>query len=134
MTQDEFITKILGKPWVNRSSTFDSVDCFGLIMLYYNHVLKINLPTVDGFIEKGDFVTCYDKGKTLWQEIDSPTENGIAFTCYRGETPIHVGLCIGHGYALHCRGSEKQHGKVEIHSLRAIERLYGRISYHKFTG
>ena len=134
MTQHDFITKILGVKWVNRASAFDAVDCFGVVMLYYKHVLNIDLPTVAGFIEKNSFVDCFDGEKKNWQEIKAPTENGILFTCYRGDVPMHVGLCIGGGYALHCRGSEKQHGKVEIHSLRAIKRLYGRLTYHKYTG
>ena len=134
MNQHEFIKKIRGKPWVNRASSFDAVDCFGLIMLYYKHVLSIDLPVVEGFAEKVNFLECYNKGKALWKEVDSPVENGIVFTCYRGDEPMHVGLCVGQGYALHSRGTEKQHGKVEIHSLRAIERLYGRMTYHKFIG
>lgn len=134
MNQKEFIKKVLGIPWVNRSSNFEAADCFGLIMLYYKHVLDIDLPVVDGFAENSEFLDCYNKGKTLWQEVKSPIENGIVFTCYRGDVPMHVGLCIGNGYALHSRGTEKSHGKVEVHSLRAIERLYGKMSYHKFIG
>lgn len=134
MTQNDFIKKILGKPWVNRASTFDAADCFGLIILYYKNVLDIDLPVVDGFAEKGNFLGCYNKGKILWQETKAPIENGIVFTCYRGDVPMHVGLCVGQGLALHSRGTEKQPGKVEIHSLRAISRLYGKMTYHKFIG
>ena len=134
MTQNEFIKRILGKPWVNRASSFESADCFGLVILYYKHVLNIDLPTVEGFSEKDDFVSCYNKGKELWREVSKPSKNGIVFTCYKGNMPMHVGLCIGDGYALHSRGTEKQTGKVEIHSLRAIEHIYGKMTYHEFTG
>jgi cell wall-associated NlpC family hydrolase len=134
LNQNEFIKKILGKPWVNRAHTFGAVDCFGLVILYYQHVLRIDLPVVPGFDEKVNFVDCFNEGQKRWQEISLPNETGILFTCYHGDVPMHVGLCVGHGKVLHCRGSENQPGKVEIHSLRAIQRLYGKISYHKFIG
>lgn len=134
MNQHEFIKLIKGKPWVNRASSFDSVDCFGLVILYYRHVMGIDLPAVDGFKENGDFMDCYQSGIQNWQEVSAPTKNGIMFTCYRGDTPAHVGLCIGKGLVLHARGDVKQLGKVEIHAIRSIARLYGKITYHKFTG
>ena len=125
---------MLGKPWVNRASSFGSVDCFGLVMLYYRHVMGIDLPAVDGFKENNNFLDCYKSGIDQWQEVNAPTENGLMFTCYRGGTPMHVGLCIGKGFALHARGNVNQPGKVEIHSIRAIAHLYGKITYHKFIG
>ncbi len=134
MTQNEFIKKMMGVHWVNRASSFDAVDCWGLVLLYYKEVLGIQLPVVDGFTSKQDFTECYEKGKDAWQEVDRPIMNGIAFTSYKGDQPTHVGVCIGHGKALHCRGSENNPGSVEIHSLRAIEHLYGKITYHEFIG
>jgi cell wall-associated NlpC family hydrolase len=134
MNQHEFITKIKGKPWVNRASSFDSVDCFGLIILYYKHVMGIDLPTVNGFAEKDNFIDCYNSGVKNWTQVNYPDNEGIAFTCYKGEVPTHVGLCIGKGLVLHARGGNSSHGKVEIHKARAIERLYGKMTYHKFIG
>ena len=77
---------------------------------------------------------CYSENVNLWQEVNKPIEAGLVFTCYKGDIPNHVGVCIGKGKVLHSRGSEKIHGKVEIHSIRAIEAIYGKITLHKFKG
>ena len=134
MEQQQFIKSIIGKPWVNRACSFDSVDCWGLVVMYYKHVLNVDIPTVQGFIENDQFEKCYSENLHLWQEVKAPITNGLVFTCYKGETPTHVGVCIGGGKVLHSRGTEANHGKVEIHSIRAIESIYGKIVYHYFTG
>tara|TARA_R110000772_G_scaffold115199_4_gene220025 strand:+ start:518 stop:922 length:405 start_codon:yes stop_codon:yes gene_type:complete len=132
--QQTFINNIIGKPWVNRATSFDSADCWGVVSLYYKHVLNIDIPTVQGFIEKEQFDKCYSENLHLWQEVKAPIIAGLVFTCYKGETPTHVGVCIGGGKALHSRGTQNNQGKVEIHSLRAIETICGKMTYHKFTG
>lgn len=134
MNQSEFIKKIIGKPWVNRASSFDSVDCWGLVLLYYKEVLNIEIPTVQGFTEHEQFEKLYFENNHLWQQVDTPQKEGLVFTCYKGDIPTHVGICAGHGKVLHARGTEDSHGKVEIHSIRAIESAYGKMTYHKFTG
>ena len=131
MTQNDFIGKVLGIPWVNRASSFDACDCWGLVLLYYKEVLNINLPTVKGFTEKEDFLHCYESGVKQWEEVKAPIEQGLAFTSYKGGKPTHVGVCIGKGLALHSRD---ERSGVQVHSLRAIEAIYGKISYHKFIG
>jgi len=132
--QQDFIKNIIGKPWVNRASSFDAADCWGLVVLYYKHVLDVNIPTVQGFVENEQFERCYAKNLHLWQEVKSPVVAGLVFTCYKGGIPLHVGICIGNGKALHSRGTKDNHGKVEIHSLRAIKSIYGKMTFHKFTG
>ena len=131
MTQSEFIKKVMHKPWVNRASSFDECDCFGLVMLYYKHVLNIDLQAVQGYDDKVDTAECWTNEISNWEAVQTPSVNGLVFTCYRGERPMHVGVVISPTHVLHCRGSEGNHGKVEIHSIRAIQRLYGRITYHQ---
>ncbi len=132
--QQSFVKNIIGKPWVNRASSFDSADCWGVVALYYKHVLGVDIPTVQGFIENEQFERCYSESLHLWQEVSAPVVAGLVFTCYKGEIPTHVGVCIGGGKVLHSRGTEDNHGKVEIHAIRAIESVYGKISLHKFIG
>ncbi len=134
MNQDEFINKTLGLPWVNRAVSFDSLDCWGLVLLYYKHVMDIELPTIKGY-SKGDCDTAqgWQSGINQWQEINKPIV-GCIFTCYKGGSPIHVGIAISSTKVLHARGFIDSPGKVEIHSMRAIETIYGKITYHKFIG
>lgn len=134
MDQKTFIKRIIGKPWINRSISFDAVDCWGLVVMYYRHVLGIEIPTVEGFVQKKQFKSCYSENVHLWEEIKGPITNGLVFTCYKGDIPTHVGVCVGHGKLLHSRGSVENPGKVDIHSIRSIESIYGKITFHKFIG
>jgi len=135
MRQAEFIKKIIGAPWINRSSSFDACDCYGLVELYYRHVLSIELPTIKGY-EKGECDTDqgWQSGIHDWKEVDKPSVNGLLFTCYKGNQPTHVGIVISPVKVLHSRGNIGHEGKTEIHSIRAIESIYGKITLHKFIG
>jgi len=135
MVQQEFIDKVIGNPWVDRASSFESVDCWGLVILYYRHVLDIELPTINGY-SQGNCSTRqgWQSGIHQWEQLDKPIGHGLLFTCYFDGKPSHVGITIGPLKVLHARGSRKQPGKVEIHSIRAIERLYGKMTYHRFIG
>jgi cell wall-associated NlpC family hydrolase len=134
MNQSEFISKILGKPWVNRAISFDAVDCWGLCLMYYKHVLSIELPTIKGYKKgKCDTNQGWHNGVNQWKKLNKPKVNSV-FTCYKSGKPIHVGIVISATKVLHSRGFVGSHGKVEIHSVRAIESIYGKMTYHEFKG
>lgn len=134
MTQKEFIEKVIGLPWVNRASSFESVDCWGLVILYYKNVLNINLPEVKGYEEKEGVTTCWigEANKKHWIESDKPQMDGVVFTCYRGDNPFHVGVAISKTHVLHTTGYFDSGGTVQVNSIKAIEKIYGKITYHKF--
>ena len=134
MNQSEFINKIKGVPWVNRAVSFDEVDCYGLVVMYYRHVLGLELPVVAGFTENHSIIDCWIGGIHSWEQVDTPPVKGLLFTSYRGDAPMHVGIVISPTHVLHCRGNVARPGKVEIHSIRTIASACGRITYHKFKG
>lgn len=135
MNQQNFIDKVIGLPWVDRASSFESVDCYGLVTLYYKHVLGIDLPIITGY-EAGECDTSqgWQSGISQWQEMDKPSKDGLLFTSYKDGKPSHVGITISATKVLHARGFVGCAGKVEIHSIRAVEAIYGKISFHKFIG
>ncbi len=134
MNQEEFISKTIGLPWVNRQSSFKAVDCWGLVLLYYKHVLKIELPTIKGYEDGGcDTSHGWSDGVDKWVELKSKINNCV-FTCYKSGKPVHVGIVISPTKVLHSRGFVDSPGKVEIHSVRAIESIYGKMTFHKFKG
>jgi cell wall-associated NlpC family hydrolase len=135
MNQQNFIDKVIGNPWIDRTSSFDSCDCYGLVMLYYKHVLGIELPTINGY-DKGQCDTAqgWQSGIYRWRQLDKPIGHGLLFTCYKGGQPSHVGVTIGPTKVLHSRGNASHSGKVEIHSIRAIKAIYGNMTYHEFIG
>ena len=59
MTQDEFIRLVTGKPWANRSCSFGSMDCWGRVVLYYRHVLGLELHHIPAYEAGADFITCH---------------------------------------------------------------------------
>lgn len=136
MDKVEFINKILGAKWVNRASSFSECDCWGLVLLYYKHVLNINLPEVEGYEEGVKTSDCWNKEtkKGRWQICSQPKVDGLVFTCYRDDKPSHVGVTIGDGKVLHTTGGLETNGSVQVNSIRAIERTYGKMTYHKFIG
>lgn len=136
MTESDFVDKVLDVPWVNRGTSFDGMDCYGVVILYYRHVLGIELPNPAGYVEgvKTDQCWASETSSGRWQQVDRPSSGGIVLTAYYGDTPVHVGMVISGRRVLHCRGSESERGKVEIHNIAAIERAYGRVTYHEFRG
>lgn len=132
MEQYEFIQRVLHKPWVNRAISFDEMDCHGLNVLYHRHVLGIDPTLPKGYLENLPMGECWmgDIDSGQWIEIDRPKRHGVVFTAYCGERPMHVGIMLNRTRVIHCRGSEDNPGRVEIHSIQAIKRAYGKISYH----
>lgn len=115
---------MLGVPWANRACSFESADCWGLCVLYYRHVLGIELHHSAGYEAGSDFLTCYRNEVVFWKVSVSPVEGGI-FVGYVGDRAEHVGV-IAEGAALHSRGDG---GSVRHDRLRVIERMFTRIEY-----
>lgn len=137
MTQAEFITKIIGAEWVSRGVSFDACDCWGLVVLYYKHVLNIDLPKIEGYKNAYDVADCWQKEESSghWSLVDKAESNDLVFTCYTIDgRPCHVGVYIGNGKVLHTDGSFDHGGSVRVNSAGALERLHGRMTYHKYTG
>ncbi len=61
----EFIRRMIGVPWSNRACTFDKVDCWGLCVLYYRHVLGTELHQTPDYEAGADFFTCYQSDVTF---------------------------------------------------------------------
>ncbi|WP_395303263.1 peptidoglycan endopeptidase [Pectobacterium polonicum] len=126
MNKSNFIKRMIGVPWVNRACSFEACDCWGLLVLYYRHVLDIELHDVAGYESDSDFLTCFADGIAYWQRIDLPV-NECMFVGYVGNRPEHVGLIID-GSALHSRGAN---GSVAMHRLPIIERAFTRLEFYR---
>jgi len=124
MQKTEFIQRMLGVPWANRACSFEAADCWGLCVLYYRHVLGVELHHSAGYETGSDFLTCYRNEVVFWKVSGSPVEGGI-FVGYVGDRAEHVGVIV-EGAALHSRGDG---GAVRHDRLRVIERMFTRIEY-----
>lgn len=120
MTKDEFTGLVVGVPWANRACSFEQVDCWGLCVLYYRHVLGIELHQTPDY-EAG---ACYQGDVIYWQKVDKPVEGGI-FVGYRSSQPAHVGIILNRK-ALHSRG---ENGSVREDSLLVIQRAFTKVEF-----
>ncbi|ORM55985.1 hypothetical protein HA41_00710 [Pantoea conspicua] len=118
---------MIGVPWANRSCTTDSVDCWGLVVLYYRQVLGIELHQTPDYESGADFFTCYQGDVVFWQQVPHPVEGGI-FVGYTGTRPAHVGLILRR-QALHSRG---ENGSVRQDSLMLIQRAFTKVEYFRY--
>ncbi|WP_413783761.1 peptidoglycan endopeptidase [Siccibacter colletis] len=128
LTAEDFASLMIDVPWVNRACTFKACDCWGLVVLYYRHVLGKELHTLPGYESGSDFFTCHSDEVVFWKRSEMPEENGI-FIGYTGNSPAHIGLIVN-GRALHSRG---ENGAVRSDRLQAIEKVFTRVEYMTYA-
>lgn len=124
----DFIKLMIGVPWSNRACAFNSVDCWGLVVLYFRHVLGIEIHQTPGYESGADFMTCFSDDVLFWQRSAIPVTDGI-FVAYLGEQPAHVGLIVDR-MALHSRG---EGGSVRMDSLLVIERAFTKLEFYSYA-
>lgn len=129
MHRNEFISLIEGVPWSNRACSFDAADCWGLVVMYYRHVLGIEVHQTADYESGRDFMTCYDADVVFWQRSETFCDEGI-FVAWVGSQPVHVGLILG-GRALHSRG---ENGHVRFDAIRTIQKLFTRVEFYQYAG
>lgn len=132
MTKEEFIKYWIGKPWEDRAIGPYSVDCWGLIYLYYRDVLGIELskPSDHQNIETGfDSVV---STKSDWVETDN-TELGLMFMAFEGDAPRHCGLVISKTDVIHSFGGQGINGRVSINKIAALKHLYGKVKFYEYN-
>lgn len=128
MHKSEFIEMVTGAPWVDRACTFEAMDCWGLVVLYYRHVLGIEIHHAPDYEAGADFLTCFSGEVVYWRPSDIIVDGGI-FIAWYGSQPVHVGLTVN-GMALHSRG---QNGHVRADSLRTIQKIFTRVEFYKYA-
>jgi cell wall-associated NlpC family hydrolase len=129
MRKQEFLHHVIGKPWRNRACTFDAVDCWGLVVLYYRNVLGIELHNSPGYESGADFMTCFESEVVYWQSTEH-FKDGDIFIAHYGAQPVHVGLIVD-GRALHSRG---ENGHVRSDQVRTIQKLFTRVEFMEYAG
>ncbi|HHQ6537913.1 TPA: NlpC/P60 family protein [Serratia fonticola] len=128
ISKSEFINRIKLVPWTNRACSFDACDCWGLVVLYYRHVLGIEIHHTPDYEAGADFVTCFAGDVVFWQRVDNPVNDGV-FIGYKGSQPAHVGLIVNR-QALHSRG---EGGGVRMDTVMIIERAFTSVEYFQYA-
>lgn len=97
-------------------------------MLYYRHVLGIEIHQSPDYECGHDFLTCYDADVVFWKRCDVFAEDGI-FVAWVGSQPVHVGMIVD-GRALHSRG---ENGHVRSDAIRTIQKLFTRVEFYSYA-
>lgn len=129
MYKDDFLSRVTGIPWKNRACSFEAADCWGLVVLYYRHVLGIEIHQTADYESGSDFLTCYDGDVVFWRRTESFSDDGI-FVAWIGSNPVHVGLIVD-GRALHSRG---ENGHVRPDAIRTIQKLFTKVEFYQYAG
>lgn len=129
MSKDDFLSRVTGIPWQNRACSFEAADCWGLVVLYYRHVLGIEIHQTPDYESGSDFLTCYDSDVVFWRRTESFSDDGI-FVAWIGSNPVHVGLIVD-GRALHSRG---ENGHVRTDAIRTIQKLFTKVEFYQYAG
>lgn len=128
MLKDEFLQAVIGKPWENRACSFDAMDCWALVVLYYRHVLGIEIHQTADYESGSDFLTCYDADVVFWHRTEA-YQDGDIFVAWVGSRPVHVGLVVD-GKALHSRG---ENGHVRPDAIRTIQKLFTKVEFYRYA-
>lgn len=129
MLKAEFLAKVIGIPWRNRACTFEAMDCWALVIIYYRHVLGIELHHSPDYEAGEEFMTCFEGEVVFWQQAEHFSDGDI-FIAYYGRQPVHVGLIVD-GRALHSRG---ENGCVRSDQIRTIQKLFTRVEFMRYAG
>lgn len=131
MTEQEFISNWVGTPWLERGNSTQGIDCWALVVKFYEHVKGIVLS--DDY--DANFLSGYlcEIGTMKWKETTS--HDGVVFMCFDKVTnePCHVGVVVGNGkYVLHCRNTGPQ-GATRCDRLAAMLKLYPDLKFYEYV-
>lgn len=127
---DEFITFMIDVPWVEGKANFAECDCWGLVVLYYRHVIGIELaPTHDLPMAEG---MAAQLATGHWQEVTQPAD-GVVFMSYRDSSPAHCGVIIGNR-VLHSAGGRNRDGYCRFDRFATLQRTYRDMRYFIHKG
>jgi cell wall-associated NlpC family hydrolase len=94
----------IGIPYVDRGSSFQGCDCWGLVWLFHVEVLNTLVPRYDGYAsaEGPDIPDRICAGWEQWTQVEpAAIEVGDVLALRLGRVPLHCGVYIGQGRMLH---------------------------------
>lgn len=100
MTIDEFVARALVVPHVPGASGWASADCWGIVEMFYAHVLGVQITDRGSIAPGNDGMQQGVEAAQEWEEIPEP-ENHCLVIMRAGRLEFgHVGIFID-GFVLH---------------------------------
>ena len=115
---------LVGVPYVNDGRAFDGADCWGIVYLYYKHILAIEIERYDAALtDTGSNAGLAElmRGEipTYWQAVDVPSVGDVALM-RNGRHLSHVGIYVGADRVLHSPGPDAS--RIERASSASLSR------------
>ena len=132
MNKEDYINKVIGKPWENRAEGPESFDCWGLVVDSFRKIENIEVPQVDGYADSlcdTDIATIEEIKTGNWRP--SQPCDGAVMVAYKNDRPIHVGRVICGG-VIHAFG-KNGHGSVKWNTFRVINSIFSKVEYYAYN-
>ena len=120
MTETEFISRWVGKPYRVRGNDESGIDCWALVVRYYRDVLGTELDAHRDDDITGGFEREIES--EAWEPCDKK-DAGVVFMAFdhSGE-PRHVGIVVGGGdLILHSRKTRVQCDRMAVMRTHRLE-------------
>lgn len=138
MKKSEFIERAVGLPWIDRACSWQAMDCWGVVVMYFRYVYGEELPCVEGYQTRqtGIVEGMEDQlASGKWRQVDEPDGDCIAFMLFRNGVASHVGVIVDGKYALHSAGNADYEGQVRCDKLEVFRRYHGgEMRFYRYEG
>lgn len=100
------INDFIGIPFVNKGRSAHGADCYGIVELYYKHILNIEIEEIraDANNAKQCFVKYLDQISRNWVKVENPTKHSVVVMSTHPQHPdmiTHFGVMIDDKRMLH---------------------------------
>lgn len=102
------IDTLLSTPYEPGGSSLSGADCWGVVELWYHHVLGVALPDRSAHPAGHDGMQAGFEAAQDWEQIDKPEDHCLVIMRAGRLNAGHVGIFYG-GFVLH---TDKSHGCV----------------------
>lgn len=105
--QELDFSKYINIPWLSRGRSPNGVDCWGLVVLFYEKEFGIKLPRYDGMAFEQN--SCGEIAHEMnlffngWQQVDKPEPGDCVLLNLYG-APTHIGIVKNKTHMLHISG------------------------------
>ena len=105
---ESMIDTLLSVPYVEDKGELSGADCWGVVELWYHHVLGISLPDRSSHPAGHDGMQAGYEAAQDWEQIETPEDHCLVIMRAGRLIAGHVGVFYG-GSVLH---SDERHGCV----------------------
>lgn len=124
MTPAEFAGRAVGVPWRRDAASWDAMNCYGVILLWFRHVLGIELQQ---FAET-ELAAGFAKSSG-WRECE-PAAGATCWMSWLDGAPQHCGVLLAPDQVLHSNGCDQHPGSVRVTRLRAMQAMYSDLRFY----